>query len=315
LLITAIFTGCAALFVLHDVPFLQYVSYLAILQHVIWLVIFGLNKRMTADEPMIMVYLGYILVILYPFASIYWNANNPVALFWFVLVIIGAVIFQIRHQLVFFLLTLAMVIFVMFSSHYFPEIHISEELLHLSNMITIISVVLLATFFALVYGKLRDVIKAVRTMEENRERETETVEETEPETIQPIESEECPETLERDRRLYLDICNALETRKLFKAPNCNARMVASTLNTNVTYISQAIATSDNGNFSALLNRFRISHAKSLLEDREIMSRYSIDYVCNEIGYKHRSTFNNAFKMLVGMTPSEYLVQQKLQWKK
>ena len=171
----------------------------------------------------------------------------------------------------------------------FPQENLTPLLIERVNILTVISTLTLAGFFAIVYVRkihidelLHD--ETLRTATENAE------------------------NLERDKALYNAIITYLDENKPFKDPNFNAQELAKALHTNVNYISKAISTSNIGNFNILLNNFRIEYAKSMLNEGAL-KKYTIDFIYAEAGYKHRSTFNTAFKSITGMTPSDYVSQQ------
>jgi AraC-like DNA-binding protein len=58
-----------------------------------------------------------------------------------------------------------------------------------------------------------------------------------------------------------------------------------------------------GNFWEYVNRYRIAEARACLEDPG--DRRSILDIAYDAGFTSKSTFNNAFKRLVGQTPSAY----------
>jgi AraC-like DNA-binding protein len=56
------------------------------------------------------------------------------------------------------------------------------------------------------------------------------------------------------------------------------------------------------NFTAFINGFRIEAAKKLLASRPEMTVLS---VALEVGFGNKTSFNEAFKRIVGRTPREY----------
>ena len=60
-------------------------------------------------------------------------------------------------------------------------------------------------------------------------------------------------------------------------------------------------------FSRFLNEIRISTAcKQLIE-----SEYSVSEICYHVGFNNISNFNRQFKIITGLTPSQYLAKQKV----
>ena len=276
-------------YAVHDATILKFLMYLYTIQHIIWL--FGIiYYKDISIETSIMIYLSYILVSMYPLTCIYWNAGDPVVFSWFLLILIGAIVFNMRHIGVWIFSTAVVVISIFFfSSFLFPYKEIESLVIHYANIMTVISTVLLASFFATVYMKKTNIEESIRAQKLQKNTED-------------------AENLERDKTLYNIIIEYIEKNKPFRNPNFNAQALAKALNSNVSYISRAISAGGGGDFHTLLNSFRISYAKSML-DSGAMKKYTIDYIYTEAGYKYRSTFNAAFKLIIGMTPSDYMSQQ------
>ncbi len=82
------------------------------------------------------------------------------------------------------------------------------------------------------------------------------------------------------------------------------------LHTNRNYLSQVINEKFNRNFNSLVNEQRVKEALRIMTEEE-GQRYTIEHVAGSVGYKSRTTFINAFKKYVGVTPSFYLRSVKL----
>jgi len=193
----------------------------------------------------------------------------------------AVIIFLILALILFAGFTVLFVVYDVKSINSILYVFVLQNIMWLFGILSVV----LASFFAIIF------IKQMNSDESVHE-----------ETLQaPPENSENPE---RDKALYDEIIHFIKKNKSFKNPNFNAHSLAIALNTNVTYISKAISRSDSDNFNMLLNEFRINYVKSML-DNGALKKYTIDYIYAEAGYKHRSTFNAAFKSITGMTPSEY----------
>lgn len=80
--------------------------------------------------------------------------------------------------------------------------------------------------------------------------------------------------------------------------------VAKEIKVNSSYLSNVINQDLKTNFVTYINSFRIENAKEILLD-EKYNNYTIEAISELVGFKSKSSFNNAFKNLVGMTPSEF----------
>jgi len=287
-LVLIIFAGFSVLYTVNDIDPIKYFLYSYTMQHIIWL--FGiLCLKDISIEALIMMYLSYIMVAIYPLTCIYWNAGDPVVFSWYLLILIGAIVFNMRNIVLWIFTTAIVVISVFFfSSVLFPYKELDLLMIRYANIMTVISTILLSSFFAVVYMKKISIEESMRDKKNKINAES-------------------AEDLERDKFLYNSIIEYLEKKKPFKNPNFNARELAKALNSNVNYISRAISAGGGGDFHTILNRFRINYAKSML-DSGAMKKYTIDYIYTEAGYKYRSTFNAAFKLITGMTPSDYVSQ-------
>lgn len=68
-------------------------------------------------------------------------------------------------------------------------------------------------------------------------------------------------------------------------------------------LSYIINSGFNDNFFGYINTYRIEKAKQLL--RQTDSKYSILGIAFESGFNSKTTFNNTFKKITGITPSEF----------
>ena len=81
--------------------------------------------------------------------------------------------------------------------------------------------------------------------------------------------------------------------------------VAGKLGTNSKYLSQMINESHRKNFYTYINTFRVEEAQRLLNDPG-HQKYSIQGIARLAGFSSKSSFNEAFRRIAGMTPSEYI---------
>lgn len=111
--------------------------------------------------------------------------------------------------------------------------------------------------------------------------------------------------------LYSKLCNLMLEQELFKNPQINREELAAELNTNRTYLTDAIKSCSQGlTFTEYLNRYRLRYAANLLTEN--MS-YSINEIGERAGFNSRSTFNRLFRDFYGMSPSEYKIISKEKW--
>ena len=79
--------------------------------------------------------------------------------------------------------------------------------------------------------------------------------------------------------------------------------VANKLNTNRTYLSDAVKKCADGiTFTEFTNRLRLRYAATLLTANNNLNIYEIG---DEAGFNSRSTYNRLFREYYGMSPSEF----------
>lgn len=108
-----------------------------------------------------------------------------------------------------------------------------------------------------------------------------------------------------EEKIYLKLKALLEDEKIFRKQDLSESKLAELLNTNNSYLSSIINNRFKMSFKALLNKYRIDEARSLLVS-EKYSNYSIEGIATEVGYQSRSAFYQVFKQNTGMTPSAYV---------
>lgn len=91
----------------------------------------------------------------------------------------------------------------------------------------------------------------------------------------------------------------------FCNPDFSLSMLAQAVDSNTTYVSQAINTSYNKNFRTILNEHRVKEAMKRMKDIATYGNYSIQGISESVGFKSASNFIAAFKKTTGMTPSLY----------
>jgi len=104
------------------------------------------------------------------------------------------------------------------------------------------------------------------------------------------------------------IYNLMESDKLYLNPDFTLSELAKKINTSRTYVSQVINEHYECNFKTFINDYRIKEARRLLSDSR-NNNITIEAIANKVGFKSKTSFNNAFKKYIGITPSYFLKQQ------
>jgi len=113
---------------------------------------------------------------------------------------------------------------------------------------------------------------------------------------------------EQKQNIINKVYNLMESDKLYLNPDFTLSELAKKINTSRTYVSQVINEHYNCNFKTFINDYRIKEARRLLSDSK-NNNITIEAIANKVGFKSKTSFNNAFKKYIGITPSYFLKQQ------
>ena len=94
----------------------------------------------------------------------------------------------------------------------------------------------------------------------------------------------------------------LDTREIYKDEQLNLEKLATYANVSTHQLSEFINTHYNKNYSHFINEFRVSKAQELLLEKPEFTVLAVAY---EVGFKSKSSFNEAFLKITGITPSQF----------
>ena len=97
----------------------------------------------------------------------------------------------------------------------------------------------------------------------------------------------------------------MEKEKIYLKSSIKLQDIADLLGVQPHYISQVINEQEQKHFSDYVNSYRIEEAKKILIEK---SYYKIIHVAYDTGFNNKASFNNAFKKLTGLSPSQYREQ-------
>lgn len=102
------------------------------------------------------------------------------------------------------------------------------------------------------------------------------------------------------------------TKEMYTVSNLTLDRLAKKLNTNRTYLSEAINAHYQVNYSSWINAIRVNAARKLLIDKSY-DHFSIEGIATTVGFASISSFNSIFKKETGLSPSQFkkLGQQSL----
>lgn len=96
----------------------------------------------------------------------------------------------------------------------------------------------------------------------------------------------------------------IQKEKLFQKTDLSLNQVASAMQLHPNQLSALINQHFQKNFREFINTHRIENAKSLLLDPD-SERWTIEAIACESGFQSRSAFYQAFKMIEGVTPTQF----------
>ena len=100
----------------------------------------------------------------------------------------------------------------------------------------------------------------------------------------------------------------MEANKPFLNPELTLIDLAKQLAISRNQLSQVINTGVGHNFYNFINKFRVEEVKELIK-KDAAKQYTILSLANDAGFNSKSSFNNIFKKMTGLTPSEYRKRQ------
>lgn len=106
----------------------------------------------------------------------------------------------------------------------------------------------------------------------------------------------CPES-----NLYVKLEHALKEDKLYLQENLSLKKLTEAIGETENHISETFSQFFQTNFFQFVNGFRVEEAKLALQNSDKL----IINIALDVGFNSKSTFNSAFKKMVGQNPSAY----------
>ena len=95
-----------------------------------------------------------------------------------------------------------------------------------------------------------------------------------------------------------------KANKPYLNPELTLTEMAKQMNIGRNKLSKVINSGVGDNFYNFINKFRVEEVKSLIKN-DAKKQYTILFLAYEAGFNSKSSFNNIFKKMTGLTPSEY----------
>ncbi|MDC8004294.1 helix-turn-helix transcriptional regulator [Aureisphaera galaxeae] len=117
------------------------------------------------------------------------------------------------------------------------------------------------------------------------------------------------ETLTSNGVDFVDIETYLQEGLSFLSSEMSLKSLASHLDVNANAVSKIINTETGYNFNDYINQKRIEVAKGKLLDSQY-AHLTVEAIGQSVGFNSKSTFYNAFKKHVGISPTQFMKQNK-----
>ena len=105
-------------------------------------------------------------------------------------------------------------------------------------------------------------------------------------------------------KIWNDLTVLMDQQKAYLKNDLNLEDLAQQLDVKKHKLSQVINERSGTNFFYFVNRYRVEEFKELL-DQDRNQRFSLLGIAMESGFNSKSSFNEVFKKIEGITPSEY----------
>jgi AraC-like DNA-binding protein len=109
-------------------------------------------------------------------------------------------------------------------------------------------------------------------------------------------------TREQQDATMKKLIHIMQMEKPFLRPDFSLPDLAQQLSTSVHVLSQVINEGLGKNFFEMTAEYRVNEAKRLLKEQP---NVKVEEIAEQVGYNSKSSLNNSFKKITGMTPSEF----------
>jgi len=109
---------------------------------------------------------------------------------------------------------------------------------------------------------------------------------------------------ERAAEIQQQLVKLMEDKKLFLDENISLPLLARMLNIHPNYLSQVINQRFQKNFYDFINSYRVEEFKRLIAFGKNKNKTFLALAL-DCGFNSKASFNNSFKKITGITPSEF----------
>lgn len=104
--------------------------------------------------------------------------------------------------------------------------------------------------------------------------------------------------------VFKKVVEKMEVEKKYLDPSYSARRLVDEIGTNMRYLSAAIRTHLQSNYSQMVNEYRIKDAMRLLRDKDAET-LKLQEIGLRVGFSNRQSFYQAFMQHTGLSPKAF----------
>jgi len=171
------------------------------------------------------------------------------------------------------------------------------------QLITFCVLILIGTILLIVYVQKRKLNKAYETLFEKNKEIIEIRQDSPDKQLGKYGRSMLSDEMQKE--LLDKIVTLMEDTPVICDVDFSLDKLAEMVQSNHTYVSQVINTALQKNFRSFLNSYRIREAQRLFSEPD-SSKYTIEFMALQVGFKSSSTFRVAFKEITGVSPNYYL---------
>lgn len=101
------------------------------------------------------------------------------------------------------------------------------------------------------------------------------------------------------------LLNFMNEQKPYLDPSINLRSLSQSVNMPIEHLSRMLNNQLNSNFFDFINHYRVNEYKARLKSADLKKQTLIS-IAWDCGFNSKATFHRQFKLITGLTPSEYL---------
>ena len=294
--ITVFCTVLDIFYFIYNIAPLNYITLFIVIAHLLIMSAFYIYRsEYEYTHFTIPLYIVFLGICIFSHALFYWKIGQVTAFLWFPLLSLSCTIFKLKKVTMFinvFVFFCAISVF-LFSPLINWELQFTEQMLDIFNIVAVLGTLIITMLMVHYYNSIT--LKTNGASKENSGAE-----------------KSAPVSIEEENNLkllYSKILECFEKEQPFRKHDFNIAHLASTLNSNIGYISKAIKHFTGLNFNQFINKHRIDFVLSMI-DNGLLSQYTLFHIYTEAGFKYQSTFNATFRKIMHTTPSEYIALKK-----